>query len=414
MNMNAVQNLINEVSEKVRALETAQALYSRQLSPDFNTFDYINTDELGLSRILAALLDPQGSHAQQGVFLNLFVEHCLPVIYKAPEWQSFLNDIEKTRVVLEEVTWKSNSLRRMDIYLERLVGDNSYGICIENKPSAADQTNQLIDYYSELKLSHKNSHIVYLSESREMPDVKSVDADTLIDWIANSQYTHLRFSDLIGWLKACQIECQNHSVSEFLAQLIKFIQKQFMGIEDMSESNAVLEIIKQNLETIDASMKVFSSIERMKEGLIEKLKKELLEKSEGSEYQNKIQNKNVDAAYEKIIFGTIEDIGTICFEFQNKYSRPFLGVRFLSKAVRDSSMAAQYTNDINSLLNSSFHGNIFKTSSWWPSYYKFQPYSWQNSSKPWQMIHTGEMSDKILEEVNVIRTVLIQNGYTIK
>ena len=56
--MSEVQTLINEVSQKVQALETAQALYSRQLSPDFNTFDYINTDELGLSRILAALLDP--------------------------------------------------------------------------------------------------------------------------------------------------------------------------------------------------------------------------------------------------------------------------------------------------------------------------------------------------------------------
>lgn len=86
MNMSTVQNLINDVSQKVKALETAQALYSRQLSPEFNTFDYINTDELGLSRILAALLDPMGSHAQQGVFLKLFIEHCLPTIYKAPEW----------------------------------------------------------------------------------------------------------------------------------------------------------------------------------------------------------------------------------------------------------------------------------------------------------------------------------------
>ena len=39
--MSTVQNLINDVSQKVKALETAQALYSRQLSPEFNTFDYI-------------------------------------------------------------------------------------------------------------------------------------------------------------------------------------------------------------------------------------------------------------------------------------------------------------------------------------------------------------------------------------
>lgn len=412
--MSAVQNLINEVSQKVNALETAQALYSRQLSPNFNTFDYINTDELGLSRILAALLDPKGSHAQQGVFLKLFIEYCLPTIYKADKWQDFLNNIEKTIIILEEVTSKSNSIRRMDIYLKCHTDNESYGICIENKPYATDQPNQLIDYYNELELRHTNFQIVYLNEAEERPSKHSVDTNTLDGWITDNKYSHLRFSDLIVWLKACQIECQNHSVSEFLAQLAKFIQKQFMGIEDMSESNAILDIIKQNPETINASMKIFSSIEYMKRDLVEKLKKELLEKSERPEYQFNIENKNVNINYEKIVFGTIKDIGTICFEFQTKYSRPFLGVRFFSKAVRDSSVAAQYTNDINHLLNNNMIREVFKTSSWWPSYYKFQPYGWQNSSKPWQMIHTGEMADKILEEVNAIREVLVEGGYTIK
>ncbi len=149
--MSTVQNLINNVSQKVKALEAAQALYSRQLSPDFSTFDYIKTDELGLSCILAALLDPQGSHAQQEAFLRLFIEHCLPSMFETSGRQNFLDNIEKTKVFVEQVTSKSNSLRRMDIYLECQTGDDSYGICIENKPYAADQTNQLIDYYDELK-----------------------------------------------------------------------------------------------------------------------------------------------------------------------------------------------------------------------------------------------------------------------
>ena len=39
--MSTVQNLINNVSQKVKALETAQALYSRQLSPKLDTFEYM-------------------------------------------------------------------------------------------------------------------------------------------------------------------------------------------------------------------------------------------------------------------------------------------------------------------------------------------------------------------------------------
>ena len=223
--MSEVQRLINEVSQKVKALETAQALYSRQLAPKFNTFDFINTDELGLSRILADLLNPKGSHSQQEDFLKLFVEHCLPTIYSKPNWQPFIEHLDKTKVKLEEQALASGTQRRMDIYLRYQVGDDSYGICIENKPYAADQHNQLIDYYKELKeRGHTNRYIVYLNEYNNTPSEYSVDTKTLDSWRKENQYSHLRFSDLVGWLKACQIECQNHSVSEFIAQLIKFIQ----------------------------------------------------------------------------------------------------------------------------------------------------------------------------------------------
>lgn len=187
--MSTVQSLIDDVSQKINALETAQALYSRQLSPDSSTFNYINTDELGLSRILADLLDFKGSHVQQESFLRLFVEHCLPVIYKNDNWQIFLNNLEKTEVFLEEVTRKSNTQRRMDIYLRCQAGDESYGICIENKPYAVDQHNQLIDYYKELEgKGHTNRHIIYLNENNDVPSEYSVDTKTLESWITSNQF----------------------------------------------------------------------------------------------------------------------------------------------------------------------------------------------------------------------------------
>lgn len=410
-----MQKLINEVSQKINALETAQALYSRQLSPDFNTFDYINTDELGLSRILAALLNPQGSHAQQGVFLKLFVEHCLPTVYKADKWQAFLNNIEETKVLLEVVTSKSNSLRRMDIYLQCQVGDKSYGICIENKPYASDQFEQLKDYATELEKRHSKAwHLVYLNESDDGPSKRSVNEKTLNSWMVENRYSHLRFSDLTDWLKACKVECQNHSVSEFISQLIKFIQKQFMGIEDMSESNAVLEIITQSPETIDASIKVSNTIDQMKKDLIKKLKKDLIVKSEQLDYRFNIQNMNVDNAYEKIIFGSVKDIGTICLEFRKQYSHPYIGFRFISSEVRDSNLAVNHRKDFDRILSENNRSETFSKTNWWIAYYKFRPYNWRIYSKPWQMIHTGEMAEKILKEVDVIRTALIENGYSIE
>ena len=301
--MSEVQTLINEVSQKVQALETAQALYSRQLSPDFNTFDYINTDELGLSRILAALLDPKGSHAQQETFLRLFIEHCLPDMYKAPEWQVFLDSIDKTKVFIEQVTSRNNSLRRMDIYLQCQVGDESYGVCIENKPYAADQFEQLKDYAEELEKRHPKAwHLAYLNESVNGPSEYSIKADDLKALTDKKRFTHLRFSELLGWLKACQVECQNHSVCEFLAQLIKFIQKQFMGIEDMNEDNAVLDIIQKNAATIDASIRVSNTVDRMKKALIAKLKIDLLAKYKKTDYELDFTYLGEGKRYEQIRF----------------------------------------------------------------------------------------------------------------
>jgi hypothetical protein len=408
--MSAVQTLLEEVSQKINALETAQALYSRQLSPDFNTFDYINTDELGLSRILAALLDPKGSHAQQATFLKLFIEHCLPTIYTEPNWQSFIENIDKTEVFLEQVTVKSGTQRRMDIYLSCQVGDEYYGICIENKAYAADQFKQMSDYADELKSRHNKAwHVVYLNENNEVPSEYSVDTKILDDWREAKQYSHLRFSDLIGWLKACQVECQNHSVSEFIAQLIKFIQKQFMGIEDMSKDNAVLDIIKKDSATIEASIQVSNTVERMKKELIAKLKIDLLAKCQNTDYKLDISYFGEGKRYERISFIINDyDKAQVCFEFDNaNFDRPILGIKFISV---EEAISCPHTDKMKKVLDTLLPSNKVSSSALWPAYYYFEPTDWKGSSEAWVMINEDKMAVKILKEMDNIFNALKTNG----
>jgi len=408
--MSAVQILLEEVSQKINALQTAQALYSRQLSPNFNTFDYINTDELGLSRILAALLSPEGSHAQQATFLKLFVEHCLPTIYAEPNWQSFIENIDKTEVFLEQVTVKSGMQRRMDIYLSYQVGVDSYGICIENKPYAADQLKQMSDYADELEKRHQEAwHIVYLNENNDIPSEYSVDTKTLNDWREAKQYSHLRFSDLISWLKACQVECQNHSVSEFIAQLIKFIQKQFMGIEDMSKDNAVLDIIKKDSATIEASIQVSNTVERMKKELIAKLKTDLVAKCQNTDYKLDISYFGEGKRYERISFVINDyDKAQVCFEFDNaSFDRPILGIKFISV---EEAISCPHTDKMKKVLDTLLPSNKVSSSALWPAYYYFEPTDWKGSSEAWVMINEGKMADKILKEIDNIFKALKNSG----
>ena len=72
--MENLQNLLNKVNAKVQALKTAKQLYGEQLAPNFLVFDFVNTNEIGLSGILACLLDPKGTHGQKTLFLESFIK----------------------------------------------------------------------------------------------------------------------------------------------------------------------------------------------------------------------------------------------------------------------------------------------------------------------------------------------------
>lgn len=411
--MDALHTLLDEVVRRRAALQTAQFFSSRQLAPRFSAFNFINTDELGLSQILADLLSPQGSHGQQEDFLRLFVEYCLPDVHEGSHWLPFLGNLERTKVTTEDITWASGTRRRMDIYLECHVGEEVYGICIENKPYALDQPKQLADYAKELgNRTLKHWHIVYLNESNDSPDENSIDTTTLEEWIFRKQYTSLKFSDLVGWLKACQFVCPNSSVTEFLTQLTKFIQKQFMGIENMAEDNAVLEVMNRNDDSMEASLIIHNNVKRMKGELIEKLKSDLRLHVEDYPQNIILRNMRVGNKHEKFSFGSLENIGFICFEFQDYYNNPNLGVRFLGK-YKTSKFANQHKNKINGILNESIKNKRFKGSNWWPAKGKFEPFNWKSSSKPWQMIKDDTMAVKILDEVLEIYEVLTKNGYEI-
>lgn len=416
--MNEVQTLINEVSQKIHALETAQALYSRQLSPNFSPFDYISTDELGLSHILADLLDPKGSHAQQESFLRLFIEHCLPTIHRDDRWQVLLDNIDKMEVVLEEVTSKSNSLRRMDIYLKYQVDNDSYGICIENKPYASDQYNQLIDYYKELeRRGHINRHMVYLNEHNDTPSEYSVDTKTLESWITSNQYSHLRFSDLIGWLKACQVECQNHSVSEFIAQLIKFIQKQFMGIEDMNEAKSVLNTMLSSQENIASALKIALSTHDMKKQLIEKLQRDLtatIAKENKPYSMIKTDLKGINKE-EQITFKIKESALDFCLGFGGTvFTNPYLGIFIANE---DVELNHEYYEKIlteckasNIIIGENLKGEEDKLKGgYWCAWYNFEPHDWWSKTVPWEQIHNGEMAHKIIKELDAYYQTLKNN-----
>ena len=62
---------INQVIENFRLQREKNELYD---SNRFNPFQFLRTDEMGLSKILAFLLEPKETHGQGDLFLNSFLK----------------------------------------------------------------------------------------------------------------------------------------------------------------------------------------------------------------------------------------------------------------------------------------------------------------------------------------------------
>ncbi|TBC97130.1 hypothetical protein ELH26_14410 [Rhizobium leguminosarum] len=118
----------------------------------FSPFLIFNPDENTLSRVIAELFDPSGSHGQGLLFLNGLLS-----TIGIPR----LNRLDAVKVRREVLT---RAKRRIDIVVET----SHHVIGIENKPWAAQQKNQLSDYLDELNadLHGRKPVLIFLSDQQ--------------------------------------------------------------------------------------------------------------------------------------------------------------------------------------------------------------------------------------------------------
>ena len=124
----------------------------------FSPFAIFSPDENTLSRVIAELFDPKGSHGQGLLFVNALLQEL---------GYARLGPRDAVRVRREAMTRRK---RRIDIVIE----SRNYVIGIENKPWAGQQANQLADYFEELSadLMGREPILIFLSsqEARTAKD----------------------------------------------------------------------------------------------------------------------------------------------------------------------------------------------------------------------------------------------------
>jgi hypothetical protein len=108
--MQAIGPLLETLSERVGEIKAARAERSRIEAPEFDPLVYMQMDEVGLSWMLADLLDPRGAHSQGELFLSQFLDSV---------GLGGLPDLQRAQVVLESVTVALDRARRIDMVRAR-------------------------------------------------------------------------------------------------------------------------------------------------------------------------------------------------------------------------------------------------------------------------------------------------------
>ena len=241
---NALERFFLELAPR---LETARVLdreLDRQLARRFNVLDYLRTDELGLSRVVADLLNPEGNHGQGSVFLKLLLDK---VGFKVD------GKIDGSRV---DVELAIKDQRRLDIAVRI---DERHCLAIENKPYAADQPDQVKDYLEWLKQYDKRM-LIYLSPTGEGPAEHSIGEADLVELRKHDDLRRFAimpyhpaadlddgFNDfrlpfsLADWLADCRRNCDVDRLRWFLREAETFCQRQFGGNEMTDAESSVIE-----------------------------------------------------------------------------------------------------------------------------------------------------------------------------
>lgn len=222
---------IHPFFEKLVSLLKQKRIDDLRLASDFNVFDYIQPDELKLSRIIADLLDPKGSHGQQRICLEAFVE---AMIERTSEEQPLRNTLTKLQKAVQDdkcfVSVATEAAtkpgRRMDIVVN-IGGEN--GIVIENKPWANDQKDALEDYANEAANRFRDCWVlIYLHGTGKAVDEYTISKEMLQKLEAggnffNTDYTYF----LIGWLEICFERVKAEKIRCFLRDFIGYIEQEF-------------------------------------------------------------------------------------------------------------------------------------------------------------------------------------------
>jgi len=257
MNKDDIENLLNEI-KIVTAKEITIRNEKEKRGENFNIFNTIgiSTSEVNLhSAIISELLNPQGSHGLNDLFLKSFIN----ILLKHRPIKEFetKDAIVKTEFSIGPVTESSGG--RIDI----IIKSKDACIIIENKIYAGDVPEQILRYYNYAKEDPDIDKfaIIYLTLDGHEPSEESLGKD--LKEKKDSYITLSYKQDILSWLKECiSIAVMKPLVRETLFQYINIIKN--LTHTDM-EDGILKELLDKatSNENLDATFAILENKEKI-------------------------------------------------------------------------------------------------------------------------------------------------------
>ena len=415
--ISSARELLQSVQAYERATDNAKARLAGRFAPDFNIFDHLRRDEMGVSGVIAFLLDPNGNHGQHHTFLSLFC-------------QQFAEEFDKH---VSSETWKAsterqaNGQRRIDICLE---SENSI-LAIENKPWAEDQEDQLLDYANYLERQNKKKwKLLYLSRSE--PTVFSIPAAEREKLEQENLLLCTTFEAVENWLHRCAQACMAPNIRMFIEHFTDFVRVNINNRLSMLETQEmVASILLKDNASIESAFLVSSALDEMKRKLLGDLHAALDTgfRSHGFllewDHRFELGDWKSNCGFSVRLGGDKDDM-YLRFEFNGpRLSVPFWGIVHSGKGDRNQSEPRQDSKgsprwtEVRKIMDKAFPNG--RDYSGWPWYTYSgvgelercmggKDLSWDKEPLPWIRIKDGTLPEAFVNRAVDVHRLFIENN----
>lgn len=276
----ALTALLKNLHEKHMAWQQAQQLMAPQLAPHFSPFTVYRSYEVDVSRHLALLLDPKGSHGQGRLFWDAWVEQvllaqCSPSVEDpaqtetelvpkrrhgpgkpetakpAPVVSDWLRHSTVQKVEREHRTTQLVDKGRRAIDLCVCL-DGGGLLAIENKPwqQSVDEDQQLNDYAEHLKALAKGKPwtLVYLGHGQ--PSAKSLSPEARDELVRKGQFVCVGWGQLLEALKQCLPKIQAPKVRWFVEDFVQMMARDLLNYMENAEMEHVAKAFNQSPQAL--------------------------------------------------------------------------------------------------------------------------------------------------------------------